>query len=660
MELLLLLLPLLGAATPLLGGRLLGVRWSTYLPTGLMGVAALLSFSLLFTTGFNRIVWITPVGSWLSAGDLRVVWEFCFDPLSGVVLCVVLSISFLVHLYSLDYMEGDPHKPRFFGYLSLFAFFMVVLIGAANLPVLFVGWEGVGVCSYLLINFWFSRRQANKSALKAMAFNRVGDFGLLIGMFLLYRGFRTLDFSTLFLLAPTASEVTVRLFGFELPLLSSIAAALFLGAVGKSAQLGLHLWLPDAMEGPTPVSSLLHAATMVIAGVYLLIRCSPLLEYAPSVLQLIGVVGGLTALFGATAGLFQNDLKRVIAYSTCSQIGYMVFCCGASAYSVALFHLYNHAFFKALLFLGAGVVIHAFADEQDMRRMGGLVRLLPYTYTLMVVGSLSLMGIPFLTGFYSKDLILEVVAGSPTPAGWFSALVGNLAALFTAFYSIRLLYLVFLSPPRGFREVYSPVGLHEASPFMLGATLPLFFGSIFIGYLSRDLFVGLGTDFWGAALFNLPTSVAVSSEFLPISIKLLPVGLTLLGGALSLLLHLLLFERGAVLPAAGRLSALFRFLVRRWYFDPLYNRLFVESGFRLGYTTTFKLLDRGVVEWFGPTGLSRSISSLSARYSAVHSGYLYHYLFLMVGGAALLLGWWSYALPIKPAVLLLLLLLLRR
>jgi len=416
-----------------------------------------------------------------------------FDSLTVTMLIVVTGVSSLVHLYSTGYMSEDPHLPRFISYLSLFTFFMLILVTADNIIQMFVGWEGVGLCSYLLINFWFTRLQANKAAIKAIRVNRVGDFGLALGIMAVYTVFGSVDYATVFAIAPGVFEYSLLFLGTPIPALTTICLLLFVGAVGKSAQLGLHTWLPDAMEGPTPVSARIHAATMVTAGVFLVARCSPLFEYSPTALMVVTVLGAITAFIAATTGLLQNDLKRVIAYSTCSQLGYMIFACGVSSYSVGVFHLANHAFFKALLFLSAGAVIHAVSDEQDMRRIGGLVRTLPFTYAMMFIGSLSLIGFPFLTGFYSKDVILEMSYSSYTVVGHFAHALGTVAAFFTAFYSMRLLYLTFLSEPIGYKSVME--GVHE-SPLNMTTPLGLLaVGSIFIGYISRDWSVGMGTDF---------------------------------------------------------------------------------------------------------------------------------------------------------------------
>jgi len=432
------------------------------------------------------------------------------------MLVVVLSVSTVVHLYSTEYMSEDPHLPRFMSYLSLFTFFMLLLISSDNFVGLFLGWEGVGLCSYLLISFWFTRIQANKAAIKAMIVNRIADLAFTVGILTIFYTFQTVEFGAVFGLAPYLTSATVLFGTFVVPPVTVIALLLFLGAMGKSAQLGLHTWLPDAMEGPTPVSALIHAATMVTAGVFLIIRCSPLFECVPSILLFITLIGASTAFMAATAGLLQNDLKKVIAYSTCSQLGYMVFACGLSSYALSLFHLSNHAFFKALLFLSAGAVIHSVSSEQDLRRFGALGTLLPYTHGMFVIGSLALMGFPFLTGFYSKDLILELAASTVTVPGTFAYWLGLVTAFFTAYYSYRLLFLAFYGRPRAPRLYLTHT--HELTPRMATALALLSLGSIFLGYLARDLFIGFGTPFWNGVIYHAPatTGAQLAGEFLPL------------------------------------------------------------------------------------------------------------------------------------------------
>jgi len=539
-------------------------------------------------------------------------------------------------------------------YLSLFTFFMLILVTADNFVQMFVGWEGVGLCSYLLINFWYSRLQANKAAIKAMLVNRVGDFGLALGIAAVFITFRSVEYEVVFAAASSMSDQTFSLFGIPFNVMNLICVLLFVGAVGKSAQLGLHTWLPDAMEGPTPVSALIHAATMVTAGVFLLARCSPLFELAPTALVVVTVVGAMTAFFAATTGLLQNDLKRVIAYSTCSQLGYMVFACGLSSYNVAIFHLSNHAFFKALLFLSAGSVIHALADEQDMRRMGGLVRVLPFTYAMMVIGSMSLMGFPFLTGFYSKDMILEVAYAQFTVSAHFAHWLGTLAAFFTAFYSFRLIHLTFLSPFQGYRA-----SLEHAHEAPLAMALPLFilsFGSIFVGYATREMMVSLGTDFWGNAIMIRPEHLAaIDAEFIPSGIKLVPVILSITGAASAMYLYT--HSQDLLFRFKVQNTGIYRFLNRKWYFDRVYNEWLAQGALHHGYHTTFLSIDRGIIELWGPYGIANTLYSRGLNATRIQTGSLYHYAFTMlVGVTALVLfieiwNQWSFDLRLVVVAL---------
>ena len=506
---------------------------------------------------------------------------------------------------------------------------MLILITANNFLQMFVGWEGVGLSSYLLINFWFTRIQANKAAIKAMLINRIGDFALLLAIFAIYFVFNSLDYDTIFSLTPLMLDYKILIGGTKIPALDMICIFLFLGAMGKSAQLGLHTWLPDAMEGPTPVSALIHAATMVTAGVFLLARCSHLFEYSPLALNLIIFIGSATAFFASTTGLFQNDMKRVIAYSTCSQLGYMVFACGLSSYEVGIFHLANHAFFKALLFLGAGSVIHAVSDEQDMRKMGGLRNLLPFTYSIMVIGSLALMGFPFLTGFYSKDTILEVAYAKYTVWGHFSYYLGTFAAFFTAFYSIRLLFLVFLAEPNGHKSII--LKAHEGSWRM---TFPLFILSLFsigIGFLTRDLFIGFGTDFWGWAIFVLPQNYVLSDiEFISLFYKLLPLMISLFGAFFAYFLYSFGLEGFYIIKKTKTFKIIYNFLNRKWYFDRVYNQLIGQQSLNISYNFSYKSLDRGIIEKLGPSGIVTSVKYFIKQFNSLQSGQIYHYLFLFL------------------------------
>jgi NADH-ubiquinone oxidoreductase chain 5 len=626
---LIILLPLLGFFSGSLFGRFLGVG-VCFITTSCTFLSFLLSISLLYDIASTGNVYVFNLTKWIYVDSLQVDWSFFFDSLTSIMLVIVTFISSLVHLYSTEYMENDPHLPRFMSYLSLFTFFMLILVTANNFLQMFVGWEGVGVSSYLLINFWFTRIQANKAAIKAMLVNRIGDFALLIAIFTIYFVFNSLDYDIVFSLVPLAVDYKVIVMGFQIPVLDLIGIFLFLGAMGKSAQLGLHTWLPDAMEGPTPVSALIHAATMVTAGVFLLARCSYIFEFSPLSLNFVVLIGSATAFFAATTGLFQNDMKRVIAYSTCSQLGYMVFACGLSSYEVGVFHLSNHAFFKALLFLGAGSVIHAMSDEQDMRKMGGLKNLLPFSYAIMLIGSLALMGFPFLAGFFSKDVILEVSYAKYTLSGHFSFILGVLAAFSTAFYSIRLLFLVFLANPNGNKNVL--LNAHEGTWRM---TLPLFLLSllsIFVGYLSKDLFIGFGTHFWGASIFVAPQNYLLTDiEFLEIGYKILPLIVTLLGAFSSFFLYKYELFSYFNVKKTSTFKWFYNFFNKKWYFDKIYNTFIGQTALDTSYNYFYKTIDRGLVEKVGPTGILNSFVRLMEVIKRYQTGFMISYLINILG-----------------------------
>ena len=618
-------------------GRFLGGRGAGVLTTSLLSITFFLSCLVFYEVGLCGSPCTVNVSPWFLSESWDASWGLLFDPLTGVMCVVVTSVSTLVHLYSTSYMGEDPHLPRFMSYLSLFTFFMLILVTGDNFLQMFVGWEGVGLASYLLINFWYTRVSANKSAIKAMLMNRVGDFGLALGIFAIYVVFQSVNFETVFACAPHLCDEKILFLGFEVHAFTLIGIFLFVGATGKSAQLGLHTWLPDAMEGPTPVSALIHAATMVTAGVFLIARCSPLYEYAPDALGLVAFAGGMTAFFAATTGLVQNDLKRVIAYSTCSQLGYMVFACGLSHYDLGVFHLANHAFFKALLFLGAGSVIHAMAGEQDMRKLGGLARALPFTYTMMFLGSLALVGFPFLSGFYSKDALLEVSCAHYTLSGDFTYILGCGAAFCTSYYSFRLVSLTFLGEPKGPKTTYA--GLHEA-PFAMSLPLILLgVGSLFSGFLGKDFMVGLGTPFWGNTLGGLAShTTSLEAEYISQTLKHLPFVLTVIGGSLGL---------GLNSPALSsfvykmKLTPLVRsfyiFLNRRWLFDKVYNDWIGSPSLGFGYNVSFKSIDKGVLEVLGPFGITEGIRNLLTYTREIQSGFIYHYAFVMLLGLTLLL-----------------------
>jgi NADH-ubiquinone oxidoreductase chain 5 len=603
-------------------------------------------FSLLFSIyAFYDVIFsyspvVIRISPWITTELSTIYWGFLFDTLTCVILIVVTSISFCVHLYSTVYIGEDPHLPRFIAYLSFFTFFRLILVTAENFVQIFVGWEGVGLCSYLLINFWFTRLQANKSAVKAMVRNRIGDFGLSIAIFLIYSTFGSVDYSIVFSIVPIIVDVTVPFFIYNLNLLDFICFFIFVGAVGKSAQVGLHTWLPDAIEGPTPVSALIHAATRVTAGVFLICRCSSLFEYAPNLSFFVTVLGGITAFLAATTGLIQNDLKRVIAYSTCSQLGYIVFAAGLSGYTVSMFHLSNHAFFKALLFRGAGSVIHAIADEQDIRKIGGLINLLPLTYRTTMVGSLALMGFPFLTGFYSKDVILELAYGSFTIEGRFVHTLGSFVAFFTAYYSIRLVALVFIRPANGLRTNYEHA--HESPMPMKFPLIILSFASLFVGYTSRDIIIGLGTNFWGNSLFIYPSKLyIIEIEWLSTSIKMIPLIFSFGGIGFAFFNYSI---RGfnnnfnsLYFKQTKFIRILHRFLNRKWFFDKVYNECIAAPVLYIGYYHTYQNIDRGLIERFGPLGFVTLFYTSASLINSINLSYIHRRIFIFIVGLLFML-----------------------
>ena len=562
-------------------GRWIGRIGAIAMTSIFIGLAWVLAVENLFTA-LQGLSISYPMSSWISADLAIIPWGFHFDSLTAAMFVVVLSISFIVHLYSAAYMATDPGLVRFFSYLSFFTFFMLILVSSDNFVLLFVGWEGVGLCSYLLINFWFTRLQANKAAMKAIIVNRVGDYAFMLAIVAIFMTFRSLDFSVVFSLSPYMPTWNLQIIG-----------VLFLiAATGKSAQITLHTWLPDAMEGPTPVSALIHAATMVTAGVFLLIRSSPLFEYTGSVLSIMAILGAVTALFSATVGMVQNDIKRVIAYSTCSQLGYMVMIAGLTQFNVSLFHLYNHAFFKALLFLSAGSIIHALSNEQDMRKMGGLSQRLPFLYAVITVASLALMGIPFLTGFYSKDVILEAAFVKGDLTALFAYWLGGLTAIITAFYSFRLIYLTFWV-----RTAATKNSIEHQHPMtnieLLGLSI-LALSSMFIGFASRDFFNGVGTGFFGNNVAASPVTVLMEMETLPVTIKLLPFIGSTAGAAASIVL---LSQSNWLSMWASNLNV-FKFLANKWYFNMLQNMYVSRYVMLAGYAAIW-LMDRYLLEQIG-------------------------------------------------------------
>jgi NADH-quinone oxidoreductase subunit L len=665
-------LPLVGFLIAGLFGRVIGPRPSEIVTTALLFVSAALSWVAFFQVGFGSGATRVQVAQWFASGDLVVDWAFRIDTLTAVMLVVVNSVSSLVHLYSIGYMHEDPHRPRFFAYLSLFTFAMLMLVTADNLLQMFFGWEGVGLASYLLIGFWYHKESANAAAMKAFIVNRVGDFGFALGIFLVFVLFNSVAFDQIF---PRVGEVagqTFHFLGFDWNAVTLACLLLFMGAMGKSAQFLLHTWLPDAMEGPTPVSALIHAATMVTAGVFMVARLSPLFEYAPAALSVVVVVGAITAFFAATVGLVQNDIKRVIAYSTCSQLGYMFVALGVGAYSVGIFHLFTHAFFKALLFLGAGSVIHAMHHEQDIRNMGALRRYIPVTAALMAVGTLALTGFPFTAGYYSKDAIIEAAYVSHRPGANFAFLATVLAAFMTSFYSWRLFFLTFEGLKRWgahgeqhvhgdhegvehderSRDVEPAVHAdhehghghqahtpHESPLVMLIPLILLALGALVAGFAFKEAFIGHNYEqFWKGALFTGPDNKILEEiHHVPALIPWLPTIMMAAGFALAYLFYIRDTRRPAAL--AEQHPFLYRFLLNKWYFDELYDAIFVRPAMRLG-RFLWRTGDQRIIDGLGPDGISARVLDVTRGVVRVQTGYVYHYAFAMLIGVAILFTWY--------------------
>ncbi|MBT6084177.1 MAG: NADH-quinone oxidoreductase subunit L [Rhodospirillaceae bacterium] len=606
-----------------------------------MGLLLSMAFAILvfWDVALGGNARTTELFTWIDSGALEVSWALKVDTLTSVMMIVVTVVSAMVHVYSVGYMHHDTSIPRFMSYLSLFTFFMLTLITADNLVQLFFGWEGVGLASYLLIGFWYNKPSANAAAIKAFLVNRVGDFGFALGIFAVFMLFQTAHLDTIFAAAAGKKDATFVIFGSEFHALTACCLLLFVGAMGKSAQLGLHTWLPDAMEGPTPVSALIHAATMVTAGVFMVARLSPIFEFSETALIVVTVVGATTAIFAATVACMQNDIKRVIAYSTCSQLGYMFFACGVSAYSAGIFHLMTHGFFKALLFLGAGSVIHAMSDEQDMRKMGGIWKHIKVTYVLMWIGSLALAGVPFFAGFYSKDIILEAAYGAHTGIGMYAFWLGILAAFLTAFYSWRLLFMTFHGAPRTDEKTMAHV--HESPKVMI---LPLFVlaaGACFAGYLGYENFVGhKAAEFWGNSILILDHHKALeNAHHVPLWVKLAP----LVVGAVGIGLAYILYIKRTDLPAkiANAYQGVYQFLLNKWYFDELYDAVFVRPSFVLG-RGLWKVIDGWIIDGLGPDGISNTVRIVARRIAALQSGYLYHYAFAMLIGVVVIASWYLF------------------
>ena len=631
MELTLLFLPLLSFIISGFFGKYIGDRISeiiTSLFVSISAVLALLVFYQVITQGYeNNIV----IASWLHSGSLNVNWSIKIDALSAVMLVVVTLISSLVHIYSIGYMSQDPHKPRFMAYLSLFTFAMLTLVTSDNFLQLFFGWEGVGLCSYFLIGFWYKKDSANAAAIKAFIVNRVGDFGFALGIFLIFYLFGTVNYNEVFQQIPQNLNNKLSFLGLHINSIDLICILLFIGAMGKSAQIFLHTWLPDAMEGPTPVSALIHAATMVTAGVFLVVRCSPIFEYSQLTLNIITFVGMSTAFFAATVALVQNDIKKIIAYSTCSQLGYMFFAAGVGAYNVAMFHLFTHAFFKALLFLGSGSVIHSFKDEQNINQMGGIWKKLPYTWVLMIIGTLALTGFPFLSGFYSKDAIIEYAYLRGNTAGYYAVVVGIFTALLTSIYSWRLIFKTFHGTYNNKKLKINT--MHESPFVMLAPLIILAIGAVFAGYFFKELFIGHSSSnyFWTDSIkFLLPLSL----DHPPLWIIYITPIIVILSIPLSY--YLFVKNKNITNWLANENQPLYNFLLNKWYFDELYDFLFVKPFKKIGIFF-WKNVDIKIIDKFGPDGISNLIKIFSNKAVKFQSGYVYQYAFIMLLGFSALL-----------------------
>ncbi|MDP4025620.1 NADH-quinone oxidoreductase subunit L [Methylobacterium sp. NEAU 140] len=688
--------PLIGALIAGLFGRLIGTKACEYITTSLLAFTALIAWGVFLDGGHAERV---QVAHWFSAGDFTVDWAFKVDTLTRVMLVVVTTVSTLVHLYSIGYMEEDPHRPRFFAYLSLFTFAMLMLVTADNLVQMFFGWEGVGLASYLLIGFWYEKPSANAAAMKAFIVNRVGDFGFSLGIFLVFVLFGSVAFDGIFPKVDEVSKLTFHFLGYDWNAMTLACLLLFMGAMGKSAQFLLHTWLPDAMEGPTPVSALIHAATMVTAGVFMVARLSPLFEVAPNALIVVTVIGGITSFFAATIGLVQNDIKRVIAYSTCSQLGYMFVGLGVGAYATGVFHLFTHAFFKALLFLGAGSVIHAMHHEQDMRNMGGLRPYIPFTCAMMAIGSLALIGFPFTAGYYSKDAIIEAAYASTRPGHTLAFLCTVIAAFFTSFYSWRLFFLTFEGPARwGAHAAHAHQDAHHAVPAVahsvaahaadgppghtegvahddrghdlepahksdvvaddhhghghhgdhtphespLVMTLPLAvlaFGALFAGLIFKDRFIGEGMEaFWGHALAHGPENhIMHEMHHVPALVAYSPLVMLTLGFVLAWWMYIKRPELPSAL--AAQQPVLYRFLLNKWYFDEIYDRIIVRPTKDFGIFC-WRTLDIKIIDGYGPNAIASRVLDVARGAVRFQTGYLYHYAFVMLIGVAGLISWY--------------------
>jgi len=638
MEYAIVLLPLIGSFICGIFGRKIGDKFSQILSSSLVAISALLSLIIFYKVLIHDYSSNKLIFNWLSSGEFQVNWSIYVDSLTAVMLVVVSLISSIIHFYSIGYMHHDPHKPRFMAYLSLFTFAMLTLVTADNFLQLFFGWEGVGLCSYLLIGFWYKKKSANAAAIKAFIVNRIGDFGFAIGIFLIFYLFGTVNYDEVFLKIPEFINKEISLLNNSPPFsflgtavksIDLICLLLFVGAMGKSAQIFLHTWLPDAMEGPTPVSALIHAATMVTAGVFLVVRCSPMFEYSVLALNVVAIVGMITAFFAATVALVQNDIKKIIAYSTCSQLGYMFFAAGVGAYHVAIFHLFTHAFFKALLFLGSGCVIHSFKEEQDIREMGGVWKKIPYTYALMVIGTLALTGFPFLSGYYSKDAIIEFAYLKGNNIGYSAAAVGIFIAFLTSIYSWRLIFKTFHGKFNNKKNNLSSI--EESSLTMLIPSCILAVGAIITGFFFKEIFIGYDTGFWKNSILFLET---VQHHHVPTWLLLMTPALAII--SIPIVYYLFVKDEKIIKNITFKNQYLYNFLVNKWYFDELYNFIFVEPAKKIGLFF-WKKGDVNTIDRYGPDGLSRLVKIISDRTVNFQSGYLYHYAFIMLIGLSLLL-----------------------
>ena len=627
-------LPLLGFLFCFLLGKQFNYKVYQISTTSILFLCTLFSWIIFIQFVNNKETEIIFILNWITSGNFIVDWSIRLDTLTAVMFIVVTTVSACVHLYSIGYMEEDPSKIRFMGYLSLFTFFMLVLVSSNNLLQMFFGWEGVGLASYLLIGFWHHKDSANKAAIKAFVVNRVGDFGYAIGIAGIFYIFGTISFDSIFSQVDQFSEHQIQFLSFSFPTLDFLCFLLFIGAMGKSAQLGLHTWLPDAMEGPTPVSALIHAATMVTAGVFLVARMSPLYEFATFTNLFITFIGAATAIFAASIALTQNDIKRVIAYSTCSQLGYMFFAAGVGAYNASIFHLTTHAFFKALLFLSAGSVIHAMHHEQDMRKMGGLFKKIPFTATMMWIGSLAIIGFPYLSGYYSKESILENAFYASNGIAYFAYLVGILTALLTAFYSWRLLFLTFHGENRSNNKTYDHA--HESPLVMTAPLFILAIGSIFSGIFFADYFIGYyKKEFWDNAILLTESS----HKYLPLTQSLISKSAVAVGILVCVLIYSNNLNRAKNL--SYNLDPLYSLSKNKWYVDELYHKVFVLTFFKLA-NFFWKRGDEKTIDGLGPNGVSWIISKSSSYVSLFQSGYLFHYAFAMLGGLVIILTWFLY------------------